>query len=732
MTTTFISYKSEHRPFAQKVRDFLRALGHQTWFDADNIRKGEYFRDEIQKGLESAQTVIGIVTPEALQSREVLTEWDFAFSSKGAKRLLLLRYHPAELPYWLKGVQYIDFVGDEKSGFEQLKQALNQPDISDYAGESPSDLARRMVSPIVYRPPADGKITIKDPEKRDREQILYNLYQSWITGVLYKNTEHGLFTIKSQLRADAVLKTKDYTDYKLPDGSIGQIFEDMNGQLLILGKPGAGKTILLLQLAETLLGQAQADDKQPMPLVFNLSSWATKQGDLGSWLADEMRRNYGIPKKNGKNRLERNQIILLLDGLDEVAESARDACVDAINAYREGHKNLKIAVCSRIADYEALTKKLDVNGAILLDDLSDEQIENYLAGDEHIGTRELIEHEPIAKGMAQTPFLLSAMKSAYQGAPYTGNPHKQLKLGDDSLETRRDHLMGGYVDERLTREPNSTRHFLGWMAWQMRKHERILLNIEDFQPHELLKHLQIGYRKTVRLNIGLSFGLFTGLIFGLSFGLFTGLIFGLSIGLLGGIFSGMFDGLSYIGVSDKLRWSFTKDHLTFGIIGGLSVILIGGLGAGLSGGLSGGLGFTLIIGVSIFLTVSEDAETRHSPNQGIKRSAINGLMVGIIVGLLSGLSVGLIGGLAVGLIVGITIGLIGLLSAGGETLIKHTTLRIILWRAKLAPLNYAKFLIHCSELGLLRQVGGGFIFRHRYLQEYFAQEWEKANQTYKP
>jgi len=709
MTTTFISYKSEYRPFAQKVRDFLRGLGHQTWFDVDDIRKGEYFRDEIQKGLESAQTIIGIVTPEALQSREVLTEWDFAFSSKGAKRLLLLRYHPTELPYWLKGVQYIDFVADEKRGFEQLAQVLSRPDTSDYASESPSDLARRIVSPIVYRPPTDGKINIKDPEMRDREQILYNLYQSWITGVLYKNTEHGLFTIKSQLRTDAVLKTKDYSDYKLPDGSIGQIFEDMNGQLLILGKPGAGKTILLLQLAETLLGQAQADAKQPMPLVFNLSSWATKQGNLGEWLVDEMRRNYSIPKKNGKNRLDRNQIILLLDGLDEVAESARDACVDAINAYREDHKNVKIAVCSRIGDYEALTKKLDVNGAILLDDLSDTQITDYLAGNEHIGTRDLIQHEPIAKEMAQTPFLLSAMKSAYQGAPYTGNPNKQLKLDDVRLETRRDHLMGRYTDIRLMGESHNTSHFLGWMAWQMNKNEKTRFNIEDLQLSDLARNQKSSYKFFKRF---------------------------------------LFE-LAYIEISDRLILGINLKKLLYGFLFGL----IGGLIPILNGRkdieflLGGGLSVGLIFGLMNCIQSESMTKTRTKPNQGIKRSLRNGFQFGLIFGLIiilvligifSIASILIIGlnqnllipiffGLITGFILGLIFGAFYVLIGGGWTVFLHTTLRIILWRAKLAPLNYAKFLIRCAELGLLRQVGGGFIFRHRYLQEYFAQEWEKAN-----
>lgn len=78
MTTqlrAFISYKSEYRDIATRVRDTLQSWGYTTWFDGDNIRD-ELWRDEIQKGLESSDVVIGIVTPEALVSREVLSEWN--------------------------------------------------------------------------------------------------------------------------------------------------------------------------------------------------------------------------------------------------------------------------------------------------------------------------------------------------------------------------------------------------------------------------------------------------------------------------------------------------------------------------------------------------------------------------------------------------------------------------------------------------------------------------------
>ena len=97
MTTAFISYKSEYRPFAQKVREFLRGLGHQTWFDQDDIEEGKYFYDEIDKGLKRSDVVVGIITPEAIKSREVLLEWRYAYNTRGKTRLLLLKHKPYPL-----------------------------------------------------------------------------------------------------------------------------------------------------------------------------------------------------------------------------------------------------------------------------------------------------------------------------------------------------------------------------------------------------------------------------------------------------------------------------------------------------------------------------------------------------------------------------------------------------------------------------------------------------------
>jgi hypothetical protein len=80
------------------------------------------------------------------------------------------------------------------------------------------------------------------------------------------------------------------------------------------------------------------------------------------------------------------------------------------------------------------------------------------------------------------------------------------------------------------------------------------------------------------------------------------------------------------------------------------------------------------------------------------------------------LFVGLNVGLAVGLTCGLSIGL----HRGGAVVIKHYALRLILWLSGCTPFNFVKFLDHCAKLILLKKVGGGYIFIHRMLLEYFA------------
>jgi hypothetical protein len=197
------------------------------------------------------------------------------------------------------------------------------------------------------------------------------------------------------------------------------------------------------------------------------------------------------------------------------------------------------------------------------------------------------------------------------------------------------------------------------------------------------------------------------------------------------LFVGGLIGLSY-GVNNALItflskahfFQFSKDLLQMSSL----IFLTSGLGAGLS--------YWVLIG--LFNGLSSNRLDEHDyvvPNQGIRRSLRNGFYIGIISGficwslsyllfqlssvlltipsglprpdsdriyLLNSLTAGLAGGLLMGLL------------SGGRACIQHYVLRFLLWR----KLPY--ILDNADKRILLRRVGGGYIFVHRLLQEYFA------------
>ena len=84
-------------------------------------------------------------------------------------------------------------------------------------------------------------------------------------------------------------------------------------------------------------------------------------------------------------------------------------------------------------------------------------------------------------------------------------------------------------------------------------------------------------------------------------------------------------------------------------------------------------------------------------------------------------------GLAIGLITGLIAALVVGLTYGGTAVIQHYTLRYLLARANILPFPFSDkkliaFLDDMTDRLILRRVGGGWIFIHRTLLEYFAEQ----------
>ena len=203
--------------------------------------------------------------------------------------------------------------------------------------------------------------------------------------------------------------------------------------------------------------------------------------------------------------------------------------------------------------------------------------------------------------------------------------------------------------------------------------------------------------------------------------------------------SGHFTGRKVV---EAIRWSSRKaiDHLVVSAGVGLSVGLLLGLPTAISNGVIAGLHAGVIAGLVfggglLLLTpfnsivVPQLAEqTRLIANQGIWRSAWNGLMagaltglgLGVVFGLLNGSYNGLLIGTGSGIFFGVLFSLIFGLSTGLSAFLRHFVLRFWLWRSTDVSLRLIPLLDEATERLLLRKVGGGYIFIHRLLLEYFA------------
>lgn len=209
----------------------------------------------------------------------------------------------------------------------------------------------------------------------------------WITGMLEQSL-HGavLQTLELYEQPRAVenpwrlsLQEMDRPEQLLPAGtSIVQVYDAIGGHLLILGDPGSGKTTILLELACTLLNRARKDPTHPIPVIFNLSSWNTKWQSFEEWMIEELQEKYQVPRTLARQWMSTNSLIPLLDGLDEVAEERRSACVEVMNRYRQNHGLVPTVVCSRHADYVALESRIHLRSAVILQPLQPQQITTIL------------------------------------------------------------------------------------------------------------------------------------------------------------------------------------------------------------------------------------------------------------------------------------------------------------------------------------------------------------------
>jgi len=272
-----------------------------------------------------------------------------------------------------------------------------------------------------------------------------------------------------------------------------------------------------------------------------------------------------------------------------------------------------------------------------------------------------------------------------------------------------------------------------------------------------LRRAGVGRKVIALLENRVIYGILNGLLDGMLVGLLVGPVSGWICGLFSCAFCATLGKLdAEIRCAEYLSWSWSsmvRNAYKF-LGGGLLVGFLYGLVTGrdylfapaqLLPSLVLGLGIGLIVGLLMsirggFTNKVPNVQKILKPNQGIRNSIRYSLFFGLFFGIAFGLLFGLIygpilflilgqayrssfpanSGLIYGLSDGFLVGSFFWLLSGGIAWIQHTLLRLLLWRRGSIPWNYVRFLNYASDLGLLHRVGGGYIFFHKLLQEYFA------------
>ncbi|MEU4766389.1 NACHT domain-containing protein [Actinosynnema sp. NPDC023794] len=440
------------------------------------------------------------------------------------------------------------------------------------------------------------------------------------------------------------------------------------GRVMLLGGPGAGKTVLVQQLALDLL----SGEHVRVPVVLPLASWDSRAVDLDEWMAEYLAEHHP-PLTVGVARalIDADRVLPLLDGLDEMGPDRQQHALRVLEAPRR-----RFVLTSRPEGFAALPAvKVVFLGPLpaleivyhLVEAGADERWSPVL---EHLST------EPdgaLAKALA-TPVYLGLAVVAYadpRSAPVElldpvrfGEPAAIRRFLQESALVRVVHVEpGAFMAERDRR---AIRH-LGFLADHLQR-----LETGDFAWWELKRSVPLP----VFASVGLVVGLLAAVATTAAYGDVAVEIHAAVVAVVTAMFA--------LGGRSARSTDVPPDH-----------------------------------------ELARAATPIDSLRGGRRRMwvwalASGGLAVAVVASQAGGSESGAAGLVGVGAVAAVV-------AAGFSTYFRYSLSRIWLASRGLLPLNLMSFLKAQRRVGLLRRSGAVFRFYNRPLQEHFADEYGPAS-----
>ncbi|NJM76723.1 MAG: NACHT domain-containing protein [Acaryochloridaceae cyanobacterium RU_4_10] len=242
---------------------------------------------------------------------------------------------------------------------------------------------------------------------------------------LEKPTGRQRLSLK-ELEANCLKENFDrfgFSDYRKGERVSGLDAVDQCQKMVVLGKPGAGKTTFLKRIAT----QCNLGTFHPglIPIFVTLKQFAETKGqpDLFAYIANQWAE---CKVKDSESKLERlldeGRALILLDGLDEVNKADSSRIIEDVRRFSQRfYNNLYVLTC-RIATHEF---KLEPFTEVEIADFDDQQIAVFVTKWFELKNPERTEsflrklkESPRVRELATNPLLLTLLCLGFEDSAY--------------------------------------------------------------------------------------------------------------------------------------------------------------------------------------------------------------------------------------------------------------------------------------------------------------------------
>lgn len=452
MIHVFISYKREEQAIAEQVYQWLAGHGYRPWMDVHNIPAGaESWADEIEKGLQNADVVLGLMSRRSIASVNVKNEWDYTIvnGKKHATRLVLVKLDDCDVPLNYIRYNYIDW--RKPDPFSHIQRALDHPapDPAD-----PTTAEEQAYLEWLYQTLnriLAAKIIFSDPTNPDPIRLYSDRARGAVDALFEKTAEFNPMYDAFGLDDLQEIPASEYADF-------AHAIKDFNGRLLLLGEPGAGKSITLLHEARVAVVQRLVDKRVPLPVFGNIAFWNAYDHD--SWLPWLKSVTVNM-LSDVADWLKRGDLIIFADGLDELGSTKPsdpthpdgETFDPRLRFMEQLPPDNRVLVSCRVKDYAAIGAKIKLKGAVTLRPLSLAQITDFLRKMPPL--LEAIQRDSRLREMVETPLLLSLFAAGYRDSDE--DDLRELADLAASPGDLRDKIFERYVHDRYRHEANKYR-----------------------------------------------------------------------------------------------------------------------------------------------------------------------------------------------------------------------------------------------------------------------------------